>query len=62
MSGEKIIKKFSLYQDTKRLEKFYARIRRNKTKSLMARAATELLSYGPSETADEINKHIESMR
>ena len=55
-------KKISLYQDTKRLEKFYARTRRNKTKSLMARAATELLSYGPSETADEINKHIESMR
>ena len=55
-------KKISSYQDTKRLEKFYARTRRNKTKNLLARAATELLSYGPSETADEINRHIDSMR
>lgn len=50
------------FLDKKRLEQYFAVQKKQKIKTLLARASRELLAHGPSETADEIERVIENMR
>lgn len=48
--------------NAKKADAYHAQKKKNKGKELLAKAARELLSRGPSETADEIEKYLESTR
>lgn len=50
------------FLDKKRVEQYFAVQKKQKIKTLLAKASRELLAHGPSETADEIERIIENMR